>query len=372
MQKTDILVVGGGIAGIGLANAVCANRQHRKRVVVLERESQPGYHSTGRSAATWIQSYGNACIRELNERSKGFFDKSTGFEGGPLLSPRGLLLCSDGSDQQELETNELLAATTAVVEIDAARALDLVPVLNSDRYKRYVYEAGTCDIDVGRLLQGWISQFKQAGGSLFCDSEILSIDKKADHWQVVTASGEWHTDIVVNAAGAWADTLANLAGVKSPGLKPLRRSAAIIELGSSKDVRQWPLFAEIDESWYAKPESGHLMVSPADEDPVDACDAWVDDEVLAAGIDRFEQGISESVNRVHHQWAGLRTFSTDQTPVVGFDSSVDNFFWLAGHGGYGIQTAPAMSGFAADLLLGNPVDLGLLNSLTPGRFPVKS
>lgn len=368
MQKTDILVIGGGIAGVGLANAICANQHHRKRVVVLERESQPGYHSTGRSAATWIQSYGNACIRELNERSKGFFDESAGFDGGPLLSPRGLLLCSDGSDKQELEANELLEATTAVVEIDSAQALELVPVLKSNRYERYIYESGTCDIDVGRLLQGWISQFKRAGGSLFCDSEILSLEKKAGCWIVGTKSGEWQADTIVNAGGAWADKISTLAGVKSLGLNPLRRSAAIIEISGSQDVRQWPLFAEIDESWYAKPESGHLMVSPADEDPVDACDAWVDDEVLAAGIDRFEQGINESVERVHHQWAGLRTFSTDQTPVVGFDSSVDDFFWLAGHGGYGIQTAPALSTFAADLLLGNPVDLALLNSMTPGRF----
>jgi len=240
--------------------------------------------------------------------------------------------------------------------------------LNVDRYARYLYEAGTCDIDVDRLLQRWLNQIKQCGAEVAFNSEIKAIERSGTLWTVSTSSGDWQARTLINASGAWADNIASLAGVKPLGLRPLRRSAAIVELADSPALGNWPLFAEIDESWYAKPEAGQLLVSPAEEDPLEASDAWVDDEVLAGGIDRFEQGVTSIVSRVHHQWAGLRTFASDKTPVVGFDRDVDDFFWLAGHGGYGIQTAPALSQIAATLVLGQAGNPALSEQLSPSRF----
>jgi len=339
MQKTDILIVGGGIAGVGLARALCCRQDHDHSVVVLERESHTGYHSTGRSAATWIQSYGNATVRELNDRSLSYFKTPAGIDGGSLLSKRGLLLCVTESESQ---------------------------------FVRYVYESIASDIDVARLLQAWASQVKAYGGNIMCESEVTSIERHASHWEVVTSSGIWQTSILVNAAGAWSDNLAKLASITPLGLTPLRRTAAIVELANSTNVSQWPLFAEINESWYAKPEAGKLLVSPAEEDPVEPCDAWVDDLVLAEGIDRFESGVTSTVARVTHQWAGLRTFAPDKTPVAGFDSNADDFFWLAGHGGYGIQTAPALSEIAAQLLLGQHENTALVKSLSTQRFDIEA
>jgi len=368
MQKANIVIIGGGIAGVGLANALCRNHAHNKSIVVLERESHTGYHSTGRSAATWIQSYGNATVRELNERSERYFKSPTDIEGGCLLSKRGLLFCVTDTDYQNKEADELLASSNAVTEISADVAHQLVPILDASRYTRYLYESVASDIDVARLLQGWAAQVKGNGGEIICDSEALSIERHQNQWKVTTSSQVWQTSILVNAAGAWADTIASLASIKPLGLTPLRRSAAIVDLTQSTDVSAWPLFAEIDESWYAKPEAGKLMVSPADEDPIDPCDAWVDDLVLAEGIDRFEHSVTANVARVTHQWAGLRTFAPDHTPIAGFDANADGFFWLAGHGGYGIQTAPALSEIAAQLVLGQNKNTPLVNNLSAQRF----
>jgi len=370
MQKTDILVIGGGIAGVGIARELCNLKDQNNSVVVLERESHSGYHSTGRSAAVWIQSYGNATVRELNDRSEGYFRSPVGTDGGSFLSKRGLLFCVAESDSQNKEAEELLASSKAVSEISVSEATRLVPILNTDRYSRFVYESIASDIDVSRLLQTWISQVKGQGGNIFCNSEVISIERNAGHWEVATHSGRWQASILVNAAGAWADQIAALASVKPLGLSPLRRTAALVKLAKSIDVARWPVFAEINESWYAKPEAGELLVSPADENPIEPCDAWVDDLVLAQGIDRFEQGVTSTVVQVTHQWAGLRTFAPDKTPVAGFDSNVDDFFWLAGQGGYGIQTAPALSAIAAKLVLGQMENTSLVKNLSPQRFNV--
>jgi len=356
MSTVDIAIIGGGIAGAGMAAALTSLTSEPLSIVVLEQESTPGYHSTGRSAATWIQSYGNDCIRELNIASYADLDGAattdTGLSDRSYLSQRGLLLCSTGSDEDELELSHLLGnPQNGVEEISENAAIKLVPVLRTERYQRYVFEAGACDIDVARLHQDWFSRLRQTGGELICNARITALERVSGRWKIHAGERSWDASVVVNAAGAWADHIGHLAGAGSLSLTPTRRSAAILTIDGKHDVSGWPLFAEVSETWYAKPEAEQLMVSPADEDPVDAGDAWHDDEVLAAGIDRFERAINGSVSRVLHRWAGLRTFAPDKTPVVGFDGDLDDFFWLAGHGGYGIQTAPALSRFAAELLI---------------------
>jgi D-arginine dehydrogenase len=189
---------------------------------------------------------------------------------------------------------------------------------------------------------------------------------------VATAAGAFEAPVIVNAAGAWADTVAQLAGVATLGLTPLRRSAAILPAPEGRDVSSWPAVCSMSETWYAKPEAGKLMVSPADEDPVEPHDAWPDDMVLAEGLDRYERAVTVPVTRVERSWAGLRTFAPDRTPVVGFDPAAEGFFWLAGQGGYGIQTAPALSRLAGALLTGGDgtrvLAADVVSALAPGRL----
>jgi D-arginine dehydrogenase len=199
---------------------------------------------------------------------------------------------------------------------------------------------------------------------------VTAIRREAGQWQVDTPQGSHAAPILVNAAGAWADEVAVLAGLPRIGLQPCRRSAAIIPAPEGYATQHWPIFGSIAETWYAKPEAGKLMVSPADEDPVDPHDAWPDDMVLAEGLDRFEQAVTHQVRRVEHSWAGLRTFAPDRTPVAGFDPRADGFFWLAGQGGYGVQTAPALSRVAAALIIGCdlPIDATTRAALAPDRL----
>lgn len=361
MHKVNVVIIGGGIAGAGLAAAISEDCH----VVVLEQENRAGYHSTGRSAAIYIESYGNSVIRTLNRLSRPFFDQPDTIGGGTLLKPRGMLLTATSADADKID--KLLNSSNAVCEVSTEQAMSLVPILRTSGFARAVYEAGASDIDVDRLHQGWLRLAQSHGASVKVNSGVTGIERHGNGWAVHSGSVRYEADIVVNAAGAWADTIAEMAGVQTKALTPLRRSAAIVQLSNVADVSHWPCFSEVNETWYAKPETNRLMVSPADEDPVPVGDAWVDDLVLAGGIDRFESAVTETVTRVEHSWAGLRTFAADKAPVVGYDQSVDGFFWLAGHGGYGIQTSPGLSQVAADLLLHKSVDAELQDSLSPMR-----
>ncbi|MRX49867.1 FAD-dependent oxidoreductase [Paracoccus sp. S-4012] len=360
---SDVIVIGGGMAGISLAARLSATA----RVVVLEAEDQPGHHSTGRSAAIFILNYGGPVLRRLNAAAQPFLAAPDEIGEASLLTRRGeLLLCAPG----EAEAFEhYLADATGMERIDAAEALRLVPILQRERIAAAAWEPEAHDIDVDRMLQGFLRLLRRQGGELRTGAAVQDLARDAAGWRVATAAGAFRAPVVVNAAGGWADQIAVLAGVPSKGLIPLRRSAALIPAPEGHEIDRWPMFANAAETWYAKPDAGKLMVSPADEDPVTPHDVWPEDMVLAEGIARFEEAVTMEVTRVEHRWAGMRTFAPDRVPVVGFDAAAPGFFWLAGQGGYGIQTAPALSALAADLILGR--DSALIRDLGAALSPAR-
>lgn len=357
MKTADFLVIGGGIAGISAA----AHLSEHGLAIVLEAEPIVGYHATGRSAAVFIRNYGNDVLRALNAASQSYL------EDGGLLRKRGELLLALPS-QDHLISQHLKRGDT-VARLDESEIQELLPILRPGRFCGGAYETDAFDIDVDRLLQGYVRQVKANGSRIETNKAVTSLTRSDGVWQLTAAGDRYAAPVVINAAGAWADQVAQLAGLRQMGLQPLRRSAAIIPT-PDHDLTDWPLFVGIEEDWYAKPEAGQLMVSPADEIPVDPHDAYPDDIVLAEGIDRFEQATTLQVKRVTHSWAGLRTFAPDRSPVVGFDAATEGFFWLAGQGGYGVQTAPALSALAADMCIGQTPKIAaeICARLAPTRF----
>ena len=364
MRSADIVVIGGGIAGISAA----AELADGASVVVLEAEPAIGYHATGRSAALFIRNYGNATLRALNGAAAPLLaDPGEGFEG-PLLSRRGELLLATEAELPALAA--YAEGATGLRHLDGIEAAEIVPILRPGLVAAALFEPDAHDIDVDRLLQGFARRLKARGGTVLTGAGVERITRESSAWRVETKAGEVRAPILVNAAGAWADGVARLAGLAPLGLVPYRRSAALLPAPEGHAIDRWPMFGNVSETWYAKPDAGKLMVSPADEDPVDPHDAWPDDMVLAEGLDRFERATTVSVTRVEHRWAGLRTFAPDRTPVAGFDPRAEGFLWLAGQGGYGVQTAPALAALSAALCHGRAPDLpaAVLAALSPARL----
>lgn len=357
MKTADIVVIGGGIAGISAA----AEMSKDAAVVLLEAEPVTGYHSTGRSAAVFIRNYGNATLRQLNAAAQPHLD-----EGGYLRQRGELLLALPG---QEKVVEDHLAMGPSVSHLSEAEAREMVPILRPGRFVGAAFEREAHDIDVDLLMQDYLRVLRGNGGEVITDARVTALRRDGAVWICDHKGGSVAAPVVVNAAGAWADEVAEMAGAARVGLRPCRRSAAIVPL-PEHDLARWPLFAGAAEDWYGKPEAGKLMVSPADEDEVAPQDAWPEDMVLAEGIHRFEQATTIEVTRVERTWAGLRTFAPDRTPVVGFDPSQQAFFWLAGQGGYGVQTAPALSRLTADLCLKRAPGLAAdtVTALSPHRF----
>ncbi|MGM0586024.1 MAG: NAD(P)/FAD-dependent oxidoreductase [Pseudomonadota bacterium] len=364
MSRPDVLILGGGIAGIGAGAMMAPDAS----VTVLEAEGAIGFHATGRSAAIFIRNYGNATLRALNAASAPVFENPEGISEGPLLSPRGQMMIATEEELPALEA--YLAGAEGMERLTPAEAGELVPILRTEALAAAAVEREARDIDVDRLLQGFARKLRGHGGRIETGAPATGIRREGGVWRVETPKGDFEAPVLVNAAGAWADVVAGMAGVRRLGMAPLRRSAAILPAPQGHDVSGWPLFVSASESFYAKPEAGKLMVSPADEDPAEPHDAWPDDMVLAEGLHRFEQAVTVPVTRVERSWAGLRTFAPDRTPVVGFAPEAEGFFWLAGQGGYGVQTSPALSRLAADLCLGRAPELPaeVVRALDPGRF----
>jgi D-arginine dehydrogenase len=357
----DIIVIGAGIAG----TSVAAHLAETHRVTIIEMEERPGYHTTGRSAATYEPNYGPPSICALTRASRAEFD------AGGYLTPRStLFLMPDG---QEEAFEKLNAAQQGMREIPVRDAKSMLPLLKDDYARRVLIDSGTADIDVDLLHQTYLKLFKSRGGTLVVSAPVRAIENSGT-WSVTAGGATVRAPVIVNAAGAWGDDVAVLAGKRPIGLQPKRRSVAVVPPPHGLDVMSWPLVVDCAETWYCKPQSGKLLVSPADATPVAPHDAHADDMALAEGIDRFQQAVDFEVTRVEHSWGGLRSFAPDGSPVAGYDRSGDGFFWLIGQGGYGIQSSPALSRLAAaqvrrDETPSDIMDEGLmLAEISPLRF----
>lgn len=373
MQETDVLIVGAGMAGASAAYFLAPH----KRVVLLERESQPGYHSTGRSAAMYSETYGNATVRAITTASKAFYQNPpVGFSDYPLMSPRGSLMVGGADDEADLRQalRNMQALIPSIEWWTQADILQLVPVLHPEAAVYGVYEPDATDLDVHAIHQGFLRGAKGAGAQLVCDAGVDQISHEAGQWCVNTPAGRFCAPVLINAAGAWCDDVAALAGVKPVGLVPKRRTALTCDAPAGCDISRWPLVMDAQESFYFKPDAGMLLVSPANEDPVGPQDVQPEELDVAIAVDRVETATRLQIRQVRRKWAGLRSFVSDRSPVVGFAPDAPGFFWLAGQGGYGIQTAPAMGELVAALVQGLPVPAAMLqygvlaSDLAPGRL----
>ncbi|MCC4240962.1 NAD(P)/FAD-dependent oxidoreductase [Thalassospira povalilytica] len=356
MTHSDILIIGGGIAGMSAAYFLAKTG---KSVTVLEREDQPGYHSTGRSAALYSETYGPKIIRKMSTASRDFFlNPPAGFTENPILTPRGIIMYAGPGEEAELDAliSEGRANGANFTELTPDALKEIVPILNTDLIAKGAHEPDAMDIDVHALHWGFIRQFKAVGGNLVIKADVSAIAKAGDNWQVTLANGDVHSGtILVNAAGAWADDIATKAGVKPLGIVPKRRTAVMVDAPDGMDIHGLPMVAALDESLYFKEDAGRLLVSPADKTPTEPHDVQPEELDIAIAIDRLMTATSVVVRRPGESWAGLRSFFADGDPVSSFDPQDDSFYWLAGQGGYGIQTAPAMGEYAASLICGNGI-----------------
>jgi len=349
MECCDILVIGAGMAGASAAYELAGSA----RVIALEREPQPGYHTTGRSAAVYTQNYGNREIRALTMASYSFFSAPPpGFVDHEILSPRGALFIAR-QDQLTALDNAVADAQSLVAtirRIDAAEALKINPALDPDYVAGAIFEPDARDVDVHALHRGYLKGLGEKGGRVVTDADVASIAFDGKFWNVETRVGKFSAPIVVNAAGAWCDVIAEQAGVRPVGLVPKRRTVFTFDPAQDGDIASWPLTIDIDETFYFKPDAGMILASPADETPSPPCDAQPEELDIALAVERVQAATHLEVRRIAHKWAGLRSFVADKTPVVGMDDQAEGFFWLAGQGGYGIQTAPAMGKAVATLI----------------------
>lgn len=354
---TDILVIGAGIAGLSAAAGLSWDAQ----VTVLEAETSPGYHASGRSAALIEPNYGAPSVQVLNRASVNHLT-----EGG-YLTPRGLMIVAQTHQRAAFEQD---CATLGTDRISTADALDFVPILDPAKVALAAYHAGAQDIDTDRMLQDYARILRQNGGRVETSCRAEQIGFSEGIWTVHCTDRTYQAPLLINAAGAWADQVAGLAGIAPLNIVPHRRSMARIPAPGGHEVSAWPMFFGVNESWYAKPDAGSLLVSPADEDPVAPHDAWAEDLTLAQGLALYEDMVSEPVTRLQSSWAGLRSFAPDRTLVLGRDPDNTAFVWCAGQGGYGFQTAPAASQLLADLLLTRPpaLDAGIVAALAPERL----
>jgi D-arginine dehydrogenase len=367
----DFAIIGSGMAGAGVAYELAA----RASVLLLEREGAHGYHTTGRSAALYIEAYGNELIRGLTRSSRGFFEtQPEGFCDYPLLTPRGCLYVAR-ADQAEALAAMPANTPGEITPLSREAVLDLVPSLRPDYVAGGMLEAAAMDADVEALHQGFLRGARRSGADIRLDQPVATIQRRSAGFAITCADGAtFEARVVVNAAGAWADDVARMAGAAPVGLQPLRRTAVIVDAPRGVDVRGWPAVIDVDERFYFKPDAGRLLASPADETPSEPCDAWADDMDVAICIDRIQAAADIPVQRIVRSWAGLRSFVADRSPVIGFDDQVAGFFWLAGQGGYGVQTAPAAARTAAALAMGEalPADIAAnsvsVEALSPARL----
>lgn len=373
MLNVDVAIVGGGIAGAGLA----AMADGGGRVAILEMEDRPGYHTTGRSAAFYAETYGGGAVQPLTTASKAFFDcPPPGFSAVPLVGPRGGLHLADaaGGDLLARLDREFAATGVRLDSLDRTAMERMLPGLGP-QWVEARYEPDCKDMDVAAIHQGFLAMAKRRGAELLCGAAVIAAERRNGRWLLDTRAGPVGAGIVVIAAGAWADGIAGLLGARPLGIAPLRRTVvqAVVEPLLDRHV---PLVIDVAGRFYFKPEAGGVWISPHDETPDQPGDVQPQELDVAIAIDRFETAGSWRVKRVTRAWAGLRSFTPDRAPVYGFDPVVPGVFWCAGQGGFGIQTAPAASMLAAALLTGGamPDAVAAIDAgrYAPGRFSGKS
>ncbi|MGB2201865.1 MAG: NAD(P)/FAD-dependent oxidoreductase [Pseudooceanicola atlanticus] len=354
----DILIIGGGVAGVTAAAELSALGS----VTLLEAEDHLAHHASGRSAAMFLESYGNTVVRALNSASA---DHHATADGG-VLTPRPMMLLGT---EEEPDAFAHEAADFGLTRIDMDHAQRLFPLLDPARVTHAAIREDTSDIDTDLLVQNARRRALKAGAQIVTGARVTAIVGSAG-WRVEAGGESYSARVLVNAAGAWADEVATLAGLPPIGLTPLRRSMARLPLPNGLDPSKWAFIDSVGERWYAKPDAGMLIVSPAEEDQIAPMDAWADDMVIAEGLARFDDMVTMDIPRPAATWAGLRTFAPDRTLVIGRDPTRPEFIWLAGQGGYGFQTAPAAARLTAALVAGRPSDLPseVITALSPERF----
>lgn len=352
--QADLLVLGAGIVGASVAYHAAPHA----RVVVLEREPQPGMHSTGRSAALFLEGYGPQQVRALTRASRAFLHGPPGgFSSVPLVGARGALTVAAAGQQDALAAK----FETLRTEIPLLRTLDRggllahVPVFRPEAAVAAFHDPGAADLDVDALLQGFLRGARARGAQLVCGLGDVALSRHGGAWRAEAGRRRWEAPAVVNASGAWADVVASQAGVAPIGLEPRRRSAFTFEPPVGLSVERWPAVTALDESYYFKPDACLLLGSPANADPVSPHDVMPEDLDVALGIDRIERATTMRIARPRSAWAGLRCFSPDGEPVIGPDRAAPGFHWAAALGGYGIQTSPAVGALSAAQALGLPV-----------------
>lgn len=350
----DFVIIGAGIAGASVAHWLAPHG----RTIVLERESQPGYHATGRSAALFMESYGTAQVRALTLASRAFLEAPPeGFSEHPLLTPRGAMMVGTPEQQAELDEHwdVLSALSPRARRLSPDEACALVPALRADLLAGAVYEPDAADMDVHAIHQGYLRGMRRAGGTLVCDADVTALQRVDGIWRVEAGGKTYEAPVVLNAAGAWCDLIGQLAGARPLGLQPRRRSAFIFAGPAGQDCARWPMVHGAGEDWYIKPDAGLLLGSPANADPVDPQDVQPEELDVALAIHRIEEMTTLQIRRPTRTWAGLRSFVADGDLVGGFDAQLPGFFWIAAQGGYGIQTSAAMGETCAALARGLPV-----------------
>jgi len=368
----DVIVLGAGMAGASIAAELAPHR----RVLLLEREDQPGRHTTGRSAAMFFESYGNATVRGLTRASRAFLEQPPeGFAEVPLMSPRAALFVAGQEALPRLQAMiDAPDAAPTLCRLSPAQTLALVPILRPEAVAGGALDDSGCDMEVAAILQGYLRLVRRGGAQVVLGGADVLLQRAGGLWTVDSRVGRFQAPVVVNATGAWADEVARQAGACPVGLQPMRRTAMTIPAPEGHDTRHWPMVIDVDETVYFKPDAGQMLLSPANEDPMDPCDVAPEELDIALAVHRFEELTTVPVKRVAHRWAGLRSFVPDRSPVAGWDPQAEGFFWLAGQGGYGIQMAPALARAAAAMLLGHalPADIAAQGvtpqALSPNRL----
>lgn len=359
----DALILGGGMGGASVAAHLAPSR----RVILLEREASCGYHATGRSAAMFMPSYGSESVRPLTQASRAFLEEPPQGFGGALIRPRDALHVARRDQLPQLEA--LAQRTPSLVKLDGPAACDKAPILRRSEVCAAMLETDAGDIDVDRLHRGFLRQALESGARLVESAGEVKIDRAGDLWRVRAGGQAFTAPILVNATGAWADQTALAAGLRPKGLQPLQRTVVVVDPPAHKNFLDWPIVKDVEEHFYFRPFAGRLLITPADETPSAPCDARPDVLDVACAMMKFHDVALHPVKTVRHRWAGLRTFAVDRAPVIGWENDACGFFWFAGLGGFGIQTAAAAGRMAAALILKGSVPAELLEfGLDPAAF----